>query len=458
MSYSMYRIQTLACILFLQGFLLSLAYSQGSGKRSLETGIKDGHPSWIMQGNIYEVNVRQYTREGTLKAFAGHLDRLKSMGVQTLWFMPLNPISKEGRKGSLGSYYAVSDYTALNSEFGSMADWIKLVKTIHGKGMKVIIDWVPNHTGADNRWLLEHPDFFVKDSTGKAAIAKDWSDTRQLDYNNPVMEDSMIASMKFWLIQSNIDGFRCDVAWNVPGRFWKKCISQLKQIKNIFMLAEGDSSYLPKNGFDAVYPWSMFHMMEKIAKGERPAFGLDSIEKQNTVAYPANTIQMYFTSNHDENSWNKADYGSFPGDTHAPFAVFTQTMANSVPLIYSGQEEPVLRPIKFFDKDSIEFGKYGREKFYKTMLNLRRDHRALAADASFRKVNLGDERSVYAFVRQKGSDKILVILNLSGKVQDISIQDNTLFGNPYNVFTEKKETWNTASRKIEAWGYKVLVY
>ena len=155
----------------------------------------DGHPAWIMQGNIYEVNVRQYTTEGTLNAFAKHLTRLKSMGVQTLWFMPLNPISKVDRKGTLGSYYAVSDYTALNPEFGTLSDWIALVKQIHGMGMKVIIDWVPNHTGGDNRWLREHPDFFVKDSSGKAAVAKDWADTRQLDYQNPVMEDSMIKNI-----------------------------------------------------------------------------------------------------------------------------------------------------------------------------------------------------------------------------------------------------------------------
>jgi alpha-amylase len=445
-------------LVFLQWVFLSSAFTQNTKPASTKTGTIDGHPGWIMQGNIYEVNVRQYTREGTLKAFGKNLDRLKSMGVQTLWFMPLSPISVEGRKGSLGSYYAVSDYTAVNPEFGTMAEWIALVNEIHQKGMKVIIDWVPNHTGADNRWLNQHPDFFVKDSSGKAAMAKDWSDTRQLDYNNPVMEDSMIAAMKFWLVQSNIDGFRCDVAWNVPGSFWHKCIPELKKIKNVFMLAEGDSSYLPKNGFDAVYPWHMFHMMEKIAKGDRPAFGLDSIQKENVVMYPANTIQMYFTSNHDENSWNKADYGSFPGKVHTPFAVFTQTMANSVPLIYSGQEEPVLRPLQFFEKDPIEFGKFGREKFYKTLLNLRKNNPALSANASFRKINAGDNKAVFAFVRQKGTNKILVILNLSDKEQAISIRDDSLSGNPYNVFMGRKEPLNSKPWKMEAWGYAIYAY
>lgn len=439
-------------------FAFSNGYSQSSNSSSQKISSIDGHPAWIMQGNIYEVNIRQYTIEGTLKAFSRSLDRLKSMGVQTLWFMPLNPISKVDRKGTLGSYYAVSDYTALNPEFGNMKDWIELVKEIHQKGMKVIIDWVPNHTGGDNRWLKEHPDFFVKDSTGKAAVAKDWADTRQLDYDNPVMQDSMIAAMKYWLVNSNIDGFRCDVAWNVPGEFWKKCIGQLRTIKNVFMLAEGDNAYLPESGFDAVYPWAMFHKMIEVAKGDRPAFALDSIQKQNAMKYPANTIQMYFTSNHDENSWNKSDYGTFPGSSHAPFAVFTQTMANSVPLIYSGQEEPLLRPLQFFEKDPIVFGKFGRAKFYKTLLNLRKTNPALAANASFRKINAGDENAIYAFVREKGSNKILVILKLTNKEQMITVKDKTLFGNPLNVFMGKSENLSAKSWKIEPWGYAVYRY
>jgi len=444
--------------LLLQFFIFSFTFSQSSKPVTQKDGSIDGHPAWIIRGNIYEVNVRQYTTEGTLKAFAKHLDRLKAMGVQTLWFMPLNPISKVDRKGTLGSYYAVSDYTSVNPEFGTIKDWVDLVNEIHGKGMKVIIDWVPNHTGADNHWLVEHPDFFVKDSTGKAAMAKDWSDTRQLDYSNPVMEDSMIAAMKFWLVNSNIDGFRCDVAWNVPGSFWRKCISQLRNIKNVFMLAEGDSAYLPESGFDAIYPWSMFHKMEEVAKGDRPAFALDSVLKKNVSTYPANTIQMYFTSNHDENSWNKADFGSFAGGSHAPFAVFTQTMVSGVPLIYSGQEEPVLRPLQFFEKDPIVFGKFGRAKFYKTLLNLRKSNPALSANASFRKINAGNEKAIYAFVREKGTHKVMVILNLSDKEQNISIKDKTLLGNPYNVFIGKKESLTDQPWKIEAWGYVIYDY
>jgi len=422
------------------------------------TEVSNGQPAWIMQGNIYEVNVRQYTEEGTLNAFAKHLDRLKEMGVQTIWFMPINPISKVDRKGSLGSYYAVSDYTALNPEFGTLADFKQIVQSIHNKGMKVIIDWVPNHTGADHRWLTEQPEFFVKDSTGNAAIAVDWTDTRQLNYNNQVMQDSMIAAMKYWVSTTDIDGFRCDVAWNVPASFWRNCIPQIKSMKSIFMLAEGDNAYLPESGFDAVYPWHMFKMMEKVAKGERPAFGLDSIKHENDLKYPAHTIQMYFTSNHDENSWNNADYGTFPGSVHAPFAVFTQTMANSVPLIYSGQEEPVLRAIKFFDRDPMTFDKLQRSAFYKTLLDLRKTNTALSADASFKKVSVGDDKAVYAYVREKGSNKIFVILNLSDNPQTITIKDKTVLGKAYNVFKGTKESLKSKGWSLQPWGYALYEF
>ena len=416
------------------------------------------HPAWIMQGNIYEVNVRQYTPEGTFKAFAKHLDRLKEMGVETVWFMPINPISKVDRKGSLGSYYAVADYTAINPEYGNLADFQGVVRQIHGMGMKVIIDWVPNHTGADNRWLTQHPDFFVKDSKGNAAVAVDWADTRQLNYKNPVLQDSMIAAMKYWVTNTDIDGFRCDVAWNVPADFWQKCIPQLKSMKSIFMLAEGDSSYLPRSGFDAIYPWHMFKMMGMVAKGDRPATALDSVVRVNDSIYPANTIQMYFTSNHDENSWNHADFGIFPGAVHAPFAVFTQTMTHGVPLIYGGQEEPVLRPLQFFEKDPMTFNKLQRAPFYKTLLHLRERNQALSANASFYKVDAGDPNAVYAYVREKGNSKVLVILNLSAKAQPVAIKDKTLLRPVHNVFTNTNETLSGKEWEMQPWGYAVYEY
>ena len=418
------------------------------------------HPQWIMQGNIYEVNTRQYTPEGTFNAFAKHLDRLKDMGVQTLWFMPINPISKFGRKGALGSYYAVSDYKAINPEYGNMDDWKQLVKAIHDKGMKVMIDWVPNHTGADHPWLNTHTGFYIKDSvTGKPATMFDWTDTRVLDFKNEEMQDSMIAAMKYWVTESDIDGFRVDVAWNIPAQFWLRSIAQLKQVKNdMLFLAEGDRPYLLTSGFDAFYPWEMFHKMVDVAAGKAPAFALDSVKDKYDKEFPKEAIPLYFTSNHDENSWNKSDYKTFPGAVHAPFAVFTQTMAGTVPLVYSGQEEPFLDSVSFFYKDTITFKKFGRAKFYKTLLELRKNEPALSADASFRKIEVGDKAAVYAYTREKDGRKVFVILNLSNKEQTIKVLQNDLHGNPYNVFMGTNEALNNKEWKIGPWGYVVYEY
>lgn len=423
-----------------------------------DTAKVEGHPKWILQGNIYEVNVRQYTPEGTFKAFSKHLDRLQKMGVQTLWFMPINPISKVDRKGSLGSYYAVADYTAVNPEYGTMADWKALVKQAHEKGFKVIIDWVPNHTGCDHYWLTKHPDFYVKDKDGKPAMAADWADTKKLNYANPELRDTMIAQLKFWIKTTGLDGFRCDVAGDVPDDFWVRAITELRKEKNIFMLAEGDKPALNADGFDATYTWNDFDLYKKIAKGVRKASDFDSALNRTDQEFPANALRMFFTSNHDENTWNKADYETTPGASHAPFAVMTQTMKRSVPLIYSGQEEPFLRAIRFFDKDTITLGKYQREKFYTTLLALRKANPALAANASFKKVVAGNEDAVYAYVRQSGKNKVLVILNWSDKAQTIKLTDKILLGDVHNVFMHSKEVLSGKEWKMEPWGYAVYTY
>ncbi|HSC53243.1 MAG TPA: alpha-amylase family glycosyl hydrolase [Phnomibacter sp.] len=445
------------------GLLLAATACKTSTQTSVETYTTDtaridGHPAWIMQGNIYEVNVRQYTPEGSFAAFAKHLDRLKEMGVQTLWFMPIQPISKLDRKGVLGSYYAVSNYTDVNPEYGTLADWQALVDSAHAKGFKVIIDWVPNHTGADHYWLEKHPDFYVRDSaTGKAKFAFDWSDTRDLNYDNPELQDSMINAMKFWL-GTHIDGFRCDVAGEVPQAFWAKAVPALKAANpGIFMLAESNDSWLNEVGFDATYPWEEFSTMKKIASGEWKPSMLDSSQAK-LANYPANTLRMYFTSNHDENSWNKADWATMPGAVHAPFAVLTQTWARSVPLIYSGQEEPFLDSIRFFYKDTIEFGKFARADFYKTLLNLRKNNAALSANASYAKVAAGDPNQVFSFCRAKDGQKVLVVLNLSAKDATVAIQNPALKGTATNVFTGAKEDPTAKPWKLEPWGYAVYSY
>jgi glycosidase len=320
-------------------------------------------------------------------------------------------------------------------------------------GFKVIIDWVANHTGADHPWLTKHPDYYETDSaTGKPMSPFDWTDVRKLNYKNSQVHDSMLAAMRFWIEQSDIDGFRCDVAAEVPKEFWSRAITDLKKMKNIFMLAEADKPWLHEAGFDASYAWPQFHVMKEIAKGQKPAYALDSLIQMTDTSFPKNAMLMYFTSNHDENSWNKADWGTMPGASHAPFAVLTQTLKSTVPLIYSGQEEPFLDSIRFFYKDTITFGRFERAGFYKTLLNLRKTNEALAANASFQKLPTSNDAALYAFERAKGSQKVLVVVNLSNKPQEFTWKQQPSEKEWNNIFTGIKEPVLNA---IEPWGYAV---
>ncbi|MGZ5222436.1 MAG: alpha-amylase family glycosyl hydrolase, partial [Chitinophagaceae bacterium] len=258
------------CLLVASAFFISCNNTADPSKTNVDSGNKtsvdsastvDGHPGWIMQGNIYEVNIRQYTPEGTFNAFATHLQRLKDMGVQTLWFMPINPIGKEGRKGYLGSYYAISDYRTINPEFGTMQDWKNLVNKIHEMGMKVIIDWVPNHTSPDHPWVKKHPEFFIRNAKGIPIHQPktDWTDTRKLDFKNTQLWDSTIASMKFWITETGIDGFRCDHAHGQGKDFWAKANAELKKGKpGTLMLAESEEKWVYDAGFDMSYAWKFF--------------------------------------------------------------------------------------------------------------------------------------------------------------------------------------------------------
>lgn len=415
-----------------------------------------GHPAWSLQSNIYEVNLRQYTASGSFNEFAGSLPRLKEMGVEILWFMPITPISKTDRKGPLGSYYAVQNYTGINPEYGTLNDWKALVQKAHELGFKVIIDWVANHTGADHAWLSTHPNFYNNDSTGKAKYAFDWSDTRDLNFDNKELRDSMILAMKYWITETDIDGFRCDVAGEVPTDFWQQCIPELRKLKHLFMLAEADKPDIIRAGFDATYTWSIFNVLFNIYAKKATVSDLsrtvDSLEK----VLPPEAMRLYFTTNHDENSWNGTEYERF-GEAYKTIAVLTQTMHRSLPLIYSGQEDGNKKRLEFFKKDPIAWtGKYELAGFYKTLLSLRKTNPALATDAGAKKINLGDSTAIYAYVRQKENKKVLVILNLSSKPQTLKITDASLAGSPVNVFTGKRETVSDIS--IEPWGHRLYEY
>ena len=419
------------------------------------------HPSWSEQSNIYEVNVRQYSNEGTFKGFEKSLPRLQKMGVKILWFMPINPIGIEGRKmtsSDLGSYYSVMNYKEVNPEFGTMDDWKELVKHAHSLGFKVIIDWVPNHTSPDNPWMKEHPAFYQHDKNGNTVYDNDYTDTRNLDYGNKELRDSMISVMKYWITNTGIDGFRCDHVDPIPADFWKTCITELRKVKDVYMLAESEKPEFHYAGFDATYAWNIMWATVEVAQGKRNLFFLDSVLNQNFTIFPKNAQRMYFTSNHDENSWNGTEFEKY-GDAYKAFAVFTQTMYESVPLIYSGQEVPNKKRLKFFVRDPIVWDKYEMAPFYSTLLHLREKDEALAANAAYKKIPTANDDAIFAYIRQKGNHKILVVLNLSSEPQHFTIKEKEIYGNPLNVFTGQKEKlFKNHVYEMEPWDYLVYEY
>lgn len=418
---------------------------------------------WWAGSNIYEVNLRQYSKAGTIMEFAKSLPRLKDMGVEILWFMPITPIGIEGRKENeqqMGSYYAVRNYTAFNEDYGTLDDWKAFVKQAHGMGFKVITDWVANHSAPDNHWVKEHPEFYAKDSTGKMYGPFDWTDVRKLDYSNRVLRDSMIAAMQFWLTQTGIDGFRCDVAGEIPMDFWKECIAALKTNKpDIFMLAEADKPELHTAGFDVTYGWQAMHAMKELYTGKYKLDQFDSVMNQGIKDFPENAARLFFTTNHDENSWNGTEYEKF-GNAAKAFAVFTQTFDQSIPLIYSGQELPNKKRLKFFVKDTIPWnGKYEMASFYKTLLLLRKSNPALQYNASYKRLPSTNNGAVYAYAREKEGRKAVVLMNLSGQGQKFKVTDPFITGEPINVFMGVKEKISDAHEfSIEPWGYIVYDY
>lgn len=427
-----------------------------------EPGVLLAAPDWSKNANIYEVNVRQYTKEGTFNAFATHLPRLREMGVDILWFMPIHPISEKNRKGSLGSYYAVKDYKAVNPDFGTDEDFRNIVQSAHALGMKVILDWVPNHTGFDNIWIEEHPEWYTKDENGAVThpIGTDWTDVADLNYDNQKMREAMTDAMEYWVTEFDIDGYRCDVAGEVPNDFWTENNKKLFSKKHVFMLAEWDDPSLHESGFHMTYGWGVHHKFNQIAKGEVSVKELEDFLKQDTQKYGQEAYRMYFITNHDENSWN-GTIEERMGDAADMLAVFAFTV-NGMPLIYSGQEAGLDWRLKFFEKDEINWDTIPKQGFYQTLLELKHNNEALwngSHGAAFQRIATDNDSSIFCYLRKKGESLLLVAVNMSAKDQQFSTVEKLDELSFQNVFTGQEENpaeWKNSKVELEAWGYKVL--
>lgn len=415
---------------------------------------------WAATANIYEVNLRQYTPEGTITAFQKELPRLRDMGIDILWFMPLTPISIEKRQGTLGSYYACSDYTSVNKEFGTLEDFKQLVVSAHELGFKVIIDWVANHTGYDHVWTKEYPQFYKRNSEGQFYDEFGWVDVIDLDYNNRNLWEVMVTVMDFWIKECDIDGFRCDMAHLVPLDFWFYARTILDKRKRLFWLAESEVAEYHRV-FDATYAWELLHIMEAVYKNTATLKDLRNVLDKYDTIFPSDALRLLFTSNHDENSHNGSEYERF-GDSARTFAVLCTTWKNSLPLIYSGQEMPEKKRLKFFDKDPIEWtGSYLLAGFYKVLLSLRKSCFALRAgdvQVITRIINTNAFENIFAFIRKHEESEVLVILNLSNSSRiRFKITEDFIGGRFTSAFSGI-ETDISALTTFEMQQWEYLVY
>jgi glycosidase len=433
--------------------VLLASCQNNSGESQHQVVVSD---AFLSKAVIYEVNVRQYTKEGTFKAFATHLPKLKELGVDILWFMPIHPIGKLKRKGELGSYYSISDYRGVNPEFGTLDDFKSLVDAAHDLDMLVMIDLVAGHTAWDHSWISTHPEWYLKDDQGNIIPPNpDWTDVAGLNFENKDMLQALENDMAYWVTEVGIDGYRCDAAYNISIPFWKKAIARLNSIKPVVMLAESDGNH--KGGyplielFELSYDWPGHAVLNQIAKGELKASDLEKHLLNVQQKYSPEHSVMSFTTNHDENSWNGTVFERL-GDAAEIMSVLTYIMPGT-PLIYSGQEYGLDKRLAFFKKDFIPKKASSYVALYTKLNTLKKTSDALDVGKGAADINIleNENTDVIALSRNKGDDTLIFVGNLSNVPQQISLADN---GTYRDVFTEEEVQIN--SLNLEPWAYRLV--
>ena len=424
------------------------------------------YPEWVKNSVIYETNTRQYSAEGTFKALEADLPRIKDLGIDVLWLMPIYPIGEKNRKvpagakTSLGSYYSIRDYEAINPEFGTAEDFKSLVTKAHEMGFKVMLDWVANHTARDNHWITEHPDWYKKDKKGEIATPFDWTDCAQLEYGNKKMREAMVRSMKFWVKNFDIDGFRCDMAGLVPTDFWEDARTELLKIKHLYLLAENqDKPEMCKIAFDSNYGWEMHHLMSDITKGKKRVSEILELQSKIDTTLPHRAFKLNFITNHDENSWNGTAKEKF-GNGENCCAVLTFTLPG-MPLIYNGQEAGLNKRLSFFTKDQIDWSDTRMIPFYKKLISLKHRNQVLWNPPYGGKLvqltNTAPEK-IISFLRSSENAKVLVLINMSQDTITANITSSLADGNYINTFNKNKINFNEDNHTcyFEPWEYIIM--
>ena len=422
------------------------------------------HPCYAYDATIYELNTRQATEEGTFAAAETLLPELKESGVDIIWIMPIQKIGVLERKGTLGSYYAITDYCEFNPEFGTRADFEHFLAKAHELGMKVILDWVANHTAPDSEWT-KNDGWHYRDSLGNLMVQYDWTDISKLNYGNQDMRAEMKKAMHWWMDSIGIDGFRCDVAGEVPTDFWNDVMAELRaKHPHMFTLAEDEdkAQELTETAFDMYYGWTLHHLMNGVAQGKKSVEDLWGYFAKVDTTLRKEAIRMNFTSNHDENSWNGTEFERM-GDATDLFAAFTYVVPG-MPMIYTGQMSGNHHRLEFFEKDVIDRVENAPQKaLYKGLNDLRAANFALwSNEIGAPMVRLtADNEKVFACVRHAvcpkgGENTVVAVMNMSAEPQNVNV-DLTNYEGEYTCLCGKTMTMAaTQSFKLKPWQYIIL--
>lgn len=423
--------------------------------------VKLAHAEWAESAVLYQLNTRQFTAEGAFAAAERELPRLKDLGVDIIWLMPIHPIGEVNRKGALGSPYSVKDYYGVNPEFGTLDDLKSFVAAAHQLGMHVILDWVANHTAWDNPLVTEHPDWYERDWKGDFHPTPwwDWSDIIDLDYSNPGLRRYMTGAMKYWVETADIDGFRCDVAGYVPLDFWENLRAELDAIKPVFMLAEWEGRDVHARAFDATYAWSWNNSVHAIAMGKADVGALFGYYSGNESAWPDDAYRMTYISNHDQNAWDATQFERF-GDA-LEGAIVLSVVGEGMPLIYNGQEAGNEKRLAFFEKDPIVWREHPIGELYKKLFALKHQVKALAngaAGARMASVVNSAPSKVLSFVRFGDSDGVFATINFSPVEQTVAFPQALHHGHYVDYFSNEPVSFEAdTGLTLEPWGYRVFV-
>ena len=423
------------------------------------------HPEWSYGAVLYEMNVRQLTPEGTLRAAAARLEFLRDLGVDAVWLMPVYPIGEKNRKGTLGSYYSIRDYCAVNPELGTMDDFDDFVAEAHRLGMKVLMDWVANHTSRDARWIAGKPaSWYERDASGEPAVPWDWTDTAKLDYANRDVWEAQTAAMEFWIARHAVDGFRCDMAMLVPIGFWQYAAARLRRVKpDLFLLAEAEQRNLFDDGvFDACYGWEMHHLLNDVAQQRVRVTALRDWLRADRGRYPRSAMRLAFTSNHDENSWNGSEFARM-GAARGIMAAFTFVVPGGLPLIYTGQEVGYDHSFAFFDRDPIPAESYRANaytEFYRRLTELRHANPALAAGGrggDMVEISNNAEDCLMTFVREVPGNQVVAVMNLSPYAIETDYYTGIYAGMYTDALTGRpSELRGHVVEPMGPWSYRIL--